>query len=89
MDAVAAVVHRFREKRDQGIDVRSLYERWENIRLGDVVQICNHKFVIAITMCEIAIHIVSRECTRRLLVHAFLKLYPLPQKEILAAHKSN
>ena len=62
-DVVAAVVHRFRGKRDQGIGVRSLYERWEDIRLDDVIQVHGHKFVIAITICGIAIHYRDLECT--------------------------
>ena len=75
VDAVAAVVHEFRVQKNQGIGVRSLYERWENIRLDDVVRVDDLKFVIAITICGIAIHGVSKECTRRLLVHAVLRLY--------------
>ena len=75
VDVVATVVHRFRGKRDQGVGVRSLYERWEKIRLGDVVQVVGHKFVIAVTICGIAIYAVTKECTRRFLVHVFLKLF--------------
>ena len=74
-DAVATVVHRFRGKKNQGIGVRSLYEKWEKIRRHDVVRVGDHQFTIAITICGIAIGGVSGECTRRLLVHAILQLY--------------
>ena len=74
-DAIAVAVHRFRGKRDQGIGIRSLYEGWENVRLEDVVQVHGHKFVIAITVCGIAIFVISKECTRHLLVHVFGQLY--------------
>ena len=75
VDAVATGVYRFRRKRDQGIGVRSLYEKWEEMRLDDIVRVSDHKFVIAIAICGIAIHGVTRECTRRLSVHVFLQLY--------------
>ena len=73
--AVATGVHRFREKRDQGIGDRSMYEKWAEMRLGDVVRVWNYKFVSAIAICGIAIHGVTLQCTRRLLVHVFLQLY--------------
>ena len=75
VDAVAPVIRRFKRKRDQGIDIRSLYERWSDIRLGDVVEIGNEKFVIAITICGITIEERAKECTRHLLVHVDLQLY--------------
>ena len=74
-DAIVVAVYRFKGKRDQGIGIRSLYEGWENVRLEDVVQVHGHKFVIAITVCGIAIFVISKECTRHLLVHVFGQLY--------------
>jgi len=45
------------------------------MRPDDVVRVGDYKFVIAIAICGIAMYGVTRDCTRRLLVHVFLQLY--------------
>ena len=74
-DTVPAVVRRSERKRDQGIGTRSLYEKWGDIRLNDVVQVHGHHFLIAITIRGIAIYRLSNECARGLRLHVFGQLY--------------